>query len=373
MRVSADTVSSDIGATEIGIAPPLSARSRLPLSFREAANESGAVDGFDATVATGNVSGARTRSRPEPVVPGPIPEADQPRDAARDIARVVTIVVGLGAIGIITEVEIRAVPAFNLEEHVRRTTFEDAFDQAHIEERVAAHDHFQMIWTPHADTTFLVERDRTDLPASAPEWADAPREENPLRLLAANAALGLSAIRALRPLMMRLLSETARSEMLHRGRSDAILTRPAGPMQRETEYAFPIARASEAMYALREAVEEEGLLMNFPCCMRFVRGDDIMLSPANRSVSGGEGGGDSAYISVLLTGSSEEDDRVMHVVQRVMREHGGRPHWGKELDLTAAEAREEYGERYDRFRALLDVLDPTGTFRNPYIDRFFPR
>jgi FAD/FMN-containing dehydrogenase len=165
-------------------------------------------------------------------------------------------------------------------------------------------------------------------------------------------------------MIMRLSSALRPAEEVHVGRSDAILTRPVGPRQRETEYAVPLERAAETMHALRDAIEREGLLMNFPCCMRFVRGDDILMSPANR--------GDSAYISVLLSGSEEEDDRIMQVVQRVLLAHGGRPHWGKELTLDATTARRSYGDNYDRYRTLRDALDPNGMFRNPYLDRLFP-
>jgi FAD/FMN-containing dehydrogenase len=48
-----------------------------------------------------------------------------------------------------------------------------------------------------------------------------------------------------------------------------------------------------------------------------------------------------------------------------MRSLGARPHWGKELDHTAAELRLLY-PGFDRFNALRDELDPQRTFSGDF-------
>jgi L-gulonolactone oxidase len=55
-------------------------------------------------------------------------------------------------------------------------------------------------------------------------------------------------------------------------------------------------------------------------------------------------------------------------VERIASEVGGRPHWGKLHFLDAAALRDRY-PRFDEFVALRDKLDPTGVFRNAYLDR----
>jgi len=172
----------------------------------------------------------------------------------------------------------------------------------------------------------------------------------------------------MRPIAMRIAMRSLPTVERHVGRSDLVFARGLPPTQRETEWAFPIERTAEVMGAMRAAIERAGLRMNFPGAVRFVKGDDIMMSPANR------GGGDSAYFSTLLQGSGTEDDRVMQVIQQTMIDLGGRPHWGKENAVSsAATMRAQYGENYDTFRAMRDRLDPTGVFRNAYLDRFFPQ
>ena len=50
-----------------------------------------------------------------------------------------------------------------------------------------------------------------------------------------------------------------------------------------------------------------------------------------------------------------------------MRALGARPHWGKEMDHSAAEIRELY-PMSERFIALRDELDPHRVFANRYLE-----
>ncbi|HEX8632380.1 MAG TPA: D-arabinono-1,4-lactone oxidase, partial [Catenuloplanes sp.] len=48
-----------------------------------------------------------------------------------------------------------------------------------------------------------------------------------------------------------------------------------------------------------------------------------------------------------------------------------RPHWGK-LFTTAPEVVRGRYPRHADFTALMAAWDPAGTFRNAFMDRFFP-
>lgn len=273
--------------------------------------------------------------------------------------------VGLGGLGIVTEIVLRTRPAYNLREVVTKTDFDDAFTQKNIEARLRRNDRFQIVWIPHVWDAFLVERNPTTQPAD-PDFSEATEHAPFFARLLENAALSLTHVSdTLRPGLMAIAGATQAGRNVSVGRSDLILSRPLPPKQRELEFAFPVADAEKVMRTLRAEIERQGLKMNFPCAMRFVKGDDIMLSPANR--------GDSVYISVLMQGDSVQDDQVMQAIQRVFVSLGGRAHWGKENDqVTALEMRASYGADYDRFVGLLGELDPQGVFRNDYLDRFFP-
>lgn len=272
--------------------------------------------------------------------------------------------VSFGLFGTILEVELKTIKATNIREVVTKTTFEDAFNQKKIEKRLADNEHFQIVWMPHSWDSFLVKRNYTKRPAE--EEFSGPMTDPPFFSRALeNFALGLTKIEFLRPFLMDVAAATQPSVDVNVGQSDRIHSRPLPPTQRELEFAFPLADAEMAMREVRKEIEKEGLLMNFPCSMRFVKGDDFLMSPANR--------GDSAYISVLLQGSTEQDDRVMKVIQRVMLRIGGRPHWGKQNDeVTPADLKRLYGPKYDRMIELIKQNDPTGIHANEFARRLFP-
>ena len=59
-------------------------------------------------------------------------------------------------------------------------------------------------------------------------------------------------------------------------------------------------------------------------------------------------------------------------VERIMIEHGGRPHWGKMHTRTAEFFRGAY-PRFDEFLAVRDELDPDRVFANDYLDAVLGR
>jgi FAD/FMN-containing dehydrogenase len=95
----------------------------------------------------------------------------------------------------------------------------------------------------------------------------------------------------------------------------------------------------------------------FPLEYRWVRGDDIWLSPNH--------GRDSVHISVhQYRGMPFEG--YFDAVQAICLNHGGRPHWGKVHSLKAAQLSRLY-PRWDDFLALRERMDPAGRFLTPYL------
>src|SRR3954469_5764433 len=70
--------------------------------------------------------------------------------------------VGVGALGAISAVTLRCVPAFTLDRvdapHPREEVLES------FQERADAHDHFELFTFPYADSALVLERNRTDAP-----------------------------------------------------------------------------------------------------------------------------------------------------------------------------------------------------------------
>ena len=127
----------------------------------------------------------------------------------------------------------------------------------------------------------------------------------------------------------------------------------------EMEYAIPRAHAAEAIRAVRRAIEVHRFAVSFPIEVRFVAGDDALLSPAHQR--------DTCYIAVHVYDGMEFEP-YFRAVEEIMDAFDGRPHWGKRHFQTAATLAPRYPE-WDRFQTVRARLDPSRRFANPEIDR----
>jgi L-gulono-1,4-lactone dehydrogenase len=155
--------------------------------------------------------------------------------------------------------------------------------------------------------------------------------------------------------MMRTFLEKPRRV----GPSEAMLTTPMPVRHRETEAVVALAAAGEAFDRLVRLIDTEAVRVNFIVELRFVRGDEGWLSPAQ---------GDDVVQLGAYAGQTPEVDRYFAQFWRQMRELGARPHWGKEMDHDAEEIRALYPFA-SRFEALRDELDPGRVFTNEFLDR----
>jgi FAD/FMN-containing dehydrogenase len=88
--------------------------------------------------------------------------------------------------------------------------------------------------------------------------------------------------------------------------------------------------------------------------------DHSLLSPAR--------GRDVCYIGVSTQPNANE---VYARVEPIMKDFGGRPHWGKHFSLTRTEVEAMYPDSYDTFRNIRKELDPKGVFTNTLLQQLF--
>ena len=129
-----------------------------------------------------------------------------------------------------------------------------------------------------------------------------------------------------------------------------------------------------------------GLRPHFPIEIRFSDGDDIWLSPSN--------GKKTCWIGIIqykqvffplhltsipLTAkicqsitrpyaSAVPYKKLFSHFESILARHGGRPHWAKAHSLRPDDLRLLY-PRFDDFVRVLEEVDPTGMFRNEYVQR----
>lgn len=128
---------------------------------------------------------------------------------------------------------------------------------------------------------------------------------------------------------------------------------------REGEYFVPRDALVPALRELWRWVEEHDEPVSFPFEIRFVRSDDIWLSPAYER--------ESAVVAFHQYHRMPHE-RWFSVCEDVLGAAGGRPHWGKMHRLDASALRPLY-PRFDDALAVRDEVDPGRVFANPYLER----
>jgi L-gulonolactone oxidase len=264
--------------------------------------------------------------------------------------------VSLGALGVVTEVTLRCVPAFTLRGEDARAPLDAVL--ADLDARAAGARHFEFFVFPHAADALT----RTNTVVAGP-----PRPPSPARrwledVALANGGFGLAcrvarARPALVPRLNRLLTAAAGSGRVRVDRSDRVFASPRRVRFTEMELGVPRAAAPAFVRAVKAEAERHAV--PFPIEVRFVAGDDAHLSPAS--------GRDTAFVAVhQYRGLPWEP--YFRAVHALAEEHGARPHWGKRHHHDAASLAPRY-PGWDAFQALRAELDPFGTFTNAHVAR----
>ena len=265
--------------------------------------------------------------------------------------------VSLGALGAISAVTLRCVPAFTIHRVDRPLPLDDVL--ARLDEHVDSNDHFELFVFPYTRTALTLTSRRTDR-----ERRPAGRAQVVLRdVLLENAALEAACrtgrrFPALIPRVNRALVR-AMSPTEHLDRSHRVYANRRTVRFTEMEYAIPRERTAEALEQVLGLIERRRIKVGFPIELRVVAADDALLSTANGRPTG--------YIAVHQYRGMEFES-YFRGVESIMDEHDGRPHWGKRHYQSAATLRPRY-PGWDRFQSVRERLDPERKFENEYLRR----
>ncbi len=265
--------------------------------------------------------------------------------------------VGIGALGAISAVTLRCVPAFTLHRVDTRRPREEVFDA--FQEGADANEHFELFTFPYADSALVLERNRTDGPPRPRGRAAAYLNDIVLEnwALEAISAAGKAVPQAI-PSLSRLAAWLA-SGSKATDRSDRIFANERRVRFTEMEYGVPREHGPEAARRVIEWVRANRYPVFFPIEMRVTAADDALLSPSHER--------DTAYIAVHQYRGMEWRP-YFEAVESIMDSYGGRPHWGKRHFQTAATLSQRY-PRWSAFQAARDKLDPARVFTNEYAER----
>ncbi len=272
---------------------------------------------------------------------------------------------GLGALGVLVAVTLRAVPAFTLRAREETHDLHDVLDRLDGPDGwLATTDHVDLFWFPFTRRALVKRNDRL-APGGAPppgpgparRWVDDELLSNGVfELTNRLAAAAPRVVPAVNGVAARLLSDRT-----YAGPSAQVFVSPRRVVFREMEYAVPLE-------SLRDVVTEvDGWLRRtrepvpFPMELRFAGPDDVWLSTAH--------GRATAYVAVHQYHRLPHE-RYFDAVEAIMGAVGGRPHWGK-LHSLGVERLSTLYPRLADVRRVRARVDPEGRFANAYTDRVF--
>jgi FAD-linked oxidoreductase len=266
--------------------------------------------------------------------------------------------VSVGALGVISTVTLRCVPAFRLVADERPMRLEEVTER--FSEFAADNQHFEFYWFPYGRNALVKRNNAADDTPALPSWRRFYEFE-----VMENAAFGsLCRLgRAAPRLIPRLngLSSAALSARRYSARSHEVFVTSRRVRFVESEYAVPRESLLDVLAELRREVPKLADPVMFPVEIRVAAADDIWLSTAH--------GRDSAYIAIhQYTGLPYR--AYFDLFESVVAGVGGRPHWGKMHSLGADRMREIY-PRFDDFLQVRGSCDPSGVFANGYLDKVF--
>jgi FAD-linked oxidoreductase len=265
--------------------------------------------------------------------------------------------VSIGALGVLTECTVQAVPAFRLRKIEEPRPLLQVLDS--LDELAAQYDHYEFYAFPYSKTCLSFASERTqDAPAPLPGWrkwlVDDLLTNRGLEAFSRAGRRWPHRAPQITRAMTGMLSRDVRTDHSHR-----VFATERRVKFTEMEYAIPRVHLRPALEAVLELIEEHKIGVTFPIEVRMTAADDAPLSTAF--------GRDTAYIAVhQFNGMPYE--AYFRGVEAIMDGFGGRPHWGKRHFQTAETLAPRYPE-WEAFQAARAELDPTGVFTNDYVRR----
>lgn len=304
---------------------------------------SASVEGFRLVTANGEVKSASAQENPDLF------------NAGR---------VSMGSLGIMTEITMKARPAYALEETGGRMPIADVLAQ--VEELRDAHRHFEFFWFPFSDQAivkFLSETDKEAKPRRRRTEETFTRDDK-IFIFCCETSRYLPFLRG--PMQKFMTTSSGRYSQMSDAPGRVRWSHDAFPSDRnirfnEMEYAVPAEMGPDCVREAAEHMRNCGVSFIFPLEYRYVGKDDAWLSPFYQR--------DSVTISVHQY-HRQPYAELFKGVEEIFDKYQGRPHWGKLHTKTAKDFAALY-PRWDDFCRLRNELDPEAKLLNPFLKDVF--
>lgn len=271
--------------------------------------------------------------------------------------------VSFGSLGVMSEITLGVRKAYKLRERNWLMPAGDCWrDLAKLRD---GHRHFEFFWFPYAGEVVAKSLVDTDEGVAAPLSSEEMLARGE-RMTADQRTFkyGCEVARVVPRLsarLQRLFTKGAMGTSSRARWSHEIFPSPRNIKFNEMEYAVPAANGADCIREIAEVIRARKIAGVYPLEFRFVKADDIWLSPFYRR--------DAVTISVHQY-HRQSYDELFGAAEGIFRRYGGRPHWGKLHTLKAADFEKLY-PRFGDFCALRARLDPQGKFLNTHLADIF--
>jgi L-gulono-1,4-lactone dehydrogenase len=269
------------------------------------------------------------------------------------------VALGLGALGVLVDITVECVPAFVMRAVERAESFELVASE--WQQRIDESDHFEFYLFPHAD--LVSTKTNTRMAIDTPRTISGPVKTWFDDVVVYNWALAaICNIGRIAPVLTPPLNRLAVNVSGKRTFTDfshEVFVSSRTTRFKEMEYNIPQEAIPAALRDVRAALETFDLTISFPIEVRAAASDDLWLSTASGRASG--------YIAFHKYYRDDHRD-YFRIMESIMVEYGGRPHWGK-MHTRDAEYLAGVYPRFADFLALRDRLDPDRVFANRYLEQ----
>lgn len=268
--------------------------------------------------------------------------------------------ISLGMFGIIVKVTLKVLPAYPLIAQSYRLSLMDCLQQ--LDQLKKTHRNFEFYWFPYTQTVQVKTMDLYDKQSLEKQ----KRNMNMLKKVVIENGLfwAMSEVSRMVPRSARMVSTLSAIGVpvgAEINDSHVLYATPRLVKFHEMEYSVPEDMLPEILREMDRTIQRKRFSVHFPIECRYVREDDIWLSPSYHRKS--------AYIAVHMYKGMDFAD-YFHAMEAIFSYYDGRPHWGKMHTMTY-EGLEAVYPKLSEFLTLRSQLDEHQVFSNAYLKDLF--
>lgn len=262
--------------------------------------------------------------------------------------------VSLGVLGIITEITLQCVPAYRLEMLNRQESFEEVMGtltQRNTDNRnfeFYCFPYSQKVWTKTAN----IAQDQPDKVGFANFLTEYVLENYAFKVLCEGARWFPGLNKNVAKISAASIPNIRKVFQSHKVYATKRLVRFY-----EMEYNIPTEAHGEVIREILGIIDKKKFNVHFPIENRFVKKDDIFMSPAY--------GRDSAYIACHVY-NKKDYKAYFDALEPIFKAYQGRPHWGKMNTFSHEDIVNSYPQ-FSSFQQFRAEHDPNGLFLNDYL------